>query len=68
MIGITLKNFKNLVYNIKASITIFLIHALPRPKIELPNLDFHQFSYDERLMQPKKNLKRSLCVDFEENH
>ena len=49
------------------SITDFSVRALPRTKIGLPNLDFHQFSCDEGLIHSKRHLKRSLYIEFEEN-
>ena len=52
--------------NHTTSINVFLMHALPRPKIGQPNLDFHQFSYSERLIHSKRHLK-CLCIEVEEN-
>ena len=46
---------------------VFSIHALPWPKVELLNLDIHQFSYNERLIHSKWHLRRSLCIEFKEN-
>ena len=47
--------------------TVFSIHALPKPKIGLLNLDIHQFSYNERLIYSKSHLKKSVCFEFKEN-
>ena len=46
---------------------VFSRHALPKTKIGLPNLDTYQFFYCERLIQSKRHLKRSLCIEFNEN-
>ena len=62
-----LEKKKGLMYsNRMTSITIFAIYVLKRPKIGLPNLFFHQFSYSERLIHSKRHLKRSLCIEFKE--
>ena len=44
----------------------FSIYALLRPKIWLPNVDSHQFSYNERLTHSKKHKKKNLHIVFEE--
>ena len=45
----------------------FLRHVLPKTKIELLNLDIHQFFYSEQLMHLKLHSKGSLCMAFKEN-
>ena len=42
----------------------FLIHALRRAKTELPNLNFRQFFYSERLIHSKWHLKRSMILNL----
>ena len=43
------------------------IHALSRPKIGLPNLDFHQFLHSKWLIHSKIHVKKYLCTKFEKN-
>ena len=46
--------------------TVFSIQVLSKSKIRLLNLDIHQFSYGKRLINSKRHLKRSLCLEFKE--
>ena len=45
-----------------------LRESLMKPKTGLPNFNFYQFFYDERLSHWKRHLKRNLCIEFKENH
>ena len=58
---------KSVVQQHMTSITVFSMHALPRPKNGQPNLDLYLFSDNERLIRSKRNLKGSLFIKFEEN-
>ena len=44
-----------------------LIEQLPKPKIGVPSMDFHQFSCSKREIHMKRRLKRCLYIEFEEN-
>ena len=47
---------------------LLLKGPLPKPKIALPNLDFHKFFCNKRLLNLKRHLKGDCYMACEENH